>query len=283
MKIFRSLWYIVSSKATWINVLITAVFLLLLLVGIFRYLKSYTGHGESVTVPPLRGMTWEEAQAFVADKQVSLFVIDSIFNPEMKPGEVINQTPEAGSKVKEGRRIYLTIRSYLAEEAPLPDVEGISLRNAVSKLQNAGFLAGERIYRPYKYNNAVLYVSLDGEKIEPGRMYPKGTTFELVVGNGLGDTKVSVPNLIGNTLQEAEFILLGGYNLNIGIATFDATVFSKADSLQAVIHRQDPEPDGGLRVGEFVNVYLMSKEAFQDKMDSILFAPRDSLLIDNEF
>lgn len=281
MSWLKKLGTIVTSKSVWINLLIVVVLFVVLVFATLQYLKSYTDHGESVTVPTLIGMQLEEAQEFVADKSIHLFVMDSIYNPELKPGEIINQNPATGSKVKEDRRVYLTIRSYKAEEAAIPDVEGISLRNAISKLKNAGFDVGDRIYRPYKYTNAVLHVSLDDKKVNPGMTFPKGTTFDLVVGNGLGDTRVMVPNLIGNTLEEAEFILLGGYNLNIGVADYDSTsVLNKRDTLEAVIFQQNPEPEEELRIGEFVDVQLMNKVKFEALMDSMINAPIDSLALD---
>ncbi len=271
---WKKAWKVVSSPSVWINLLVVVGLFLLLSIATLQYLKSYTDHGESVTVPPLIGMTLEEAESFIADRTMELHVMDSIYNPDLKPGEVINQNPSPGSKVKENRTLYLTIRSYQAEEEPIPDVEGISLRNAISKLKNAGFTIGDRIYRPYKYTNAVLYVSYQDEKVEPGMTFPKGTEFDLVVGNGLGDTRVLVPNLIGNTLDEAEFILLGGYNLNIGAVEYDTTtVFSKRDSLNAVIYRQQPEPESQLRIGEFVDVQLMGKAKFEALMDSLIAIP----------
>lgn len=281
MSWLKKLGTIVTSKSVWINLLIVVVLFVVLVIATLQYLKSYTDHGESVTVPTLLGMRLEEAGQFVDDKTISLIVMDSIYNPELKPGEIINQNPSPGSKVKENRRIYLTIRSYKAEEERVPDVEGISLRNAISKLKNAGFDVGDRIYRPYKYTNAVLHVSLDDRKIEPGMLFPKGTTFDLIVGNGLGDTKVLVPNLIGNTLEEAEFILLGGYNLNIGVVEYDSTsVESKRDTLDAVIYKQQPQPEDELRIGEFVDVQLMNKVKFEALMDSLIHAPLDSLALD---
>lgn len=269
---------VLSHRAFWLHLVLVGLFLFLVAVGTLYYLSSYTDHGESITVPPLQGMTLEEAKEFIQDKAMELHVMDSIFNPALKPGEIINQTPTAGSKVKEGRTLYLTIRSYTPEKEPLPDVEGISLRNAISKLTNAGFAVGDRIYKPYKYTNAIIYVSKDGKKVEPGQLFEKGTKFNLVVGNGLGNTKVRVPDLLGNTLEEAEFILLGGYNLNIGIATYDSTsVLTREDTLNAVIYAQQPKPEEELRVGEFVNVRLMTEKKFKMLMDSTWHMQRDSL------
>lgn len=270
MGFLNKLRIIFTSKWFWINLAGVAVLMLITLWWLGGYLNRFTGHGESVTVPTLKGMTIEEAAEFLKDKPLSLFILDSIYNPELKPGEIINQNPDANSKVKEGRRIYLTIRSYDAVQEQVPDVEGISLRNAVSKLSNAGFIVGERIYRPYKYTNAILHVAYKGEKVAPGTQFPKGTVLDLVVGNGLGDTRIEVPNLLGNTLPEAEVILLGGYSLNIGNATYDGFVQSKRDTVTAVIFKQDPAPGVELRVGEFVNVSLTTRDNFNTAIDAQL-------------
>lgn len=277
MNVFRKLLIILKSWKVWINLVLAIVLFVVTAVFIFRYLLNYTNHGESITVPVLEGRIFEDAEEFVEDRNLRLTIIDSVYNPELEPHEIIKQVPASGSKVKANRAIYLTVRSIVPDQAPVPDVEGISLRNAISKLQNAGFVVGERIYKPYKFTNSVLHVSMGDKKIDPGTMYPKGTTLDLIVGNGLGDTKIEVPDLGGSTKAEAEIILFGGYNLNLGEISYDKSIETHRDSMEAVVYEQNPAPGSEMRIGEFVNVSLIKKSIFEALIDTVPIENNDPM------
>ena len=53
--------------------------------------------------------------------------------------------------------------------------------------------------------NAVIRQELDGEEIEAGTMLYKGSTVDLVIGNGIGIETFPIPDFIGKTLDEAKF------------------------------------------------------------------------------
>ena len=268
MKRIKYIWYLISSKRFWLHLFMAIALFVLLILGVFWYLDVYTHHGESVTVPPMLGMTLDEAREFMEGKDMYLKVIDSVYNPKLKPREIINQIPGPGSKVKTGRTIYITIRSIRPDMTVVPDVESLSLRNAVSKLENAGFQVGEKIYKPFKYPNTVMYLMQDDLKVVPGARYPKGTEFDLVVGSGLGQTRVIVPKLIGLTRRDAEAVLFGAYELNIGNLYYHESVQTAKDTLNARVYKQVPDSGATLRIGEFVDLYFISAEAYKFLVDT---------------
>lgn len=281
-RFLNSVFRVIKNKFFWLNLAGTVVLFFALFWITFRYLRTYTHYGESVTVIDFKGMVISEVEEMLEDRHLQYTIMDSIYNPDLKPLEIISQTPAPGSKVKENRVIYLTIRSKNPDNRKLPDVEGISLRNALSKLNNQGFKVNEIIYKPYEYINSVIYVAIDDEHILPGTVYPKGTEFDLIVGNGLGSTKVSVPNLTGQTLEEAEFNLHGAYNLNIGAALYDGGVKTRTDTVFAIIYDQNPKPtdDEILRIGEFIDVWLMREEDYNALIDTIPVEDPPELLQD---
>jgi eukaryotic-like serine/threonine-protein kinase len=274
-KFFLYIWYVISSKSFWVSLVLIAVILVAGSYILVSSLNSYTHKDESITVPDLKGMTLKEVEDFLDGKLLRIKVIDSVYNTHAKPTEVISQIPVAGKYVKENRAIYLTIQSVNPDMAELPDIEQISLRNAESKLKNAGFQLGERIYKPYLYINTVLYVMKDDERVKPGELFPKGATFDIVVGNGLGETVIEVPQLSGHTVKEAQFILFGGYNLNIGSIYYDNTIETKMDSVEALIYDQFPPKGTERRIGEFVNVWLTNKENYKLLADTTDFSNPD--------
>jgi beta-lactam-binding protein with PASTA domain len=87
-------------------------------------------------------------------------------------------------------------------------------------------------------------------------MLPIGSELILVLGNGMGNTKVDVPFIVGLTYSEALTVLQeNGFTL--GALVVDADV---SDTSSAKVYSQMPEPGDGnqLRVGESVDIFIKS-------------------------
>jgi beta-lactam-binding protein with PASTA domain len=85
----------------------------------------------------------------------------------------------------------------------MPDLVGITLREARTKIIVAGLRLGKLSYRYSIAKNVVLEQQFDGQIIEPGDTVLKGCAVDLVLGKGLSDEKSMVPNLIGLTMEQA--------------------------------------------------------------------------------
>ncbi len=236
-----------------IQLIIAFALICLIVWGTLHFLDRYTQKGQSIILPDLIGLTLEQTNDLLEAKQLRYSILDSIY-VEGKPAlVVVNQDPRPHSKVKENRTIYLTINASSPPNVRMPDFIGLSLRSAMDKLELTGFKAN-LIYRPHEAKNYVFEQMYKGVKVEPDSFIVKGSTIDLVLGNGLGSTKVSVPDVIGLSLEEAEFILLSA-SLNIGAAIYDDTVSDKGS---AVIYKQTPEYESKnlLLMGQSVDVYL---------------------------
>lgn len=88
---------------------------------------------------------------------------------------------------------------------------------------------GEIIYKPGLAKNAVLEVQLNGFSIKKGSLIAKGTTLDLVLGDGYGNVKVEMPDLYNLTLSEALFILKGS-KLIAGKIEYSGTVVDSAEA-----------------------------------------------------
>ena len=84
--------------------------------------------------------------------------------------------------------------------------------------------------------NKILNYKVNGISIEIGQELYHGTTIDLVVGKGLSNEKINIPNLIGLSRIEANIVLKSA-SLNIGLEYFNAEV---SDSNSAVIYKQYP-------------------------------------------
>ncbi len=221
---------------------------------LYNWLNDYTHHGESITVPDVRGLTEEKLVRFIKDKHLQYKIIDSLFQDGRAPGTVIEQDPKPDSKVKENRTIYLTVNSSKPPKVKMPDLIDVSYRQAEAILQTFGLRAGQTIYKPDLAKNAVLAQTYKGSDIAPGTEIYKGSSIDLVLGDGLGNAEVNVPNLVSLTRGEALFVLKGS-SLNIGTITFDPGVKNQET---AIVFKQIPEADGiaTIKQGEAVDIFL---------------------------
>jgi beta-lactam-binding protein with PASTA domain len=243
-----------TSKTFLINLVLALVFVAAAFGFTYSYLGSYTHHGESISVPDLRGLKKERMESFVEDKHLRYAIVDSLFELDKQPGTVVDQDPAPDSKVKEDRTIYLTVNASLPPKVKMPDLIDVSFRQAEAILQTFGLKVGSLIYKPDLAKNAVLGQRYRGSDISAGREIPKGSVIDLVLGDGLGNTRVPVPELIGLTKGEALFVLKGS-SLNIGTVYYERIT---RDSSNAKVYKQSPEAsdDATINQGEAVDLYL---------------------------
>lgn len=156
----------------------------LLIVITFSWIKSYTRHGQYISVPDVSGMYEEEAGQALAAVGLKYEVLDYKYDKMTVEGGVIEQKPKSGSYVKDGRTIYLTLNSGREPLRAVPDLaDNSSLRAAESRLNAAGFKLGRTVYVDGDLD-WVYEIRYQGEKIEAGTQIPEGSTLTIVAGNG---------------------------------------------------------------------------------------------------
>jgi eukaryotic-like serine/threonine-protein kinase len=241
----------------WVKLLLAIVLIVLFLVMVNWVLKAITHHGESLPVPKVKGLVFEEATQLLDEQDLRYVVFDSVYVPKAKPNQIVEQNPSAGSKVKRNRIIYLTINALPVPKVKVPSVIDMSLREAVSKLQAAGLEVGEITTKPDLTINWVLEQRMNGRAVKAGTEVDKGSKVDLVVSKGENseDKDLTMLDIRGLTLDEAtiELTLVG---LNIGTVTYDESVSNKA---QAVIYKQIPQSGSEVYMGKEIDIFL--KEA----------------------
>ena len=266
----------ILTKAVLYNLLIAIGIIIILLVIVQKGLNSYTKHSESITVPPLQGMTFEQVKTILGNKNLSWEIMDSVYDMSKPPMSIVDQNPKANSKVKEGRTIYITINATMAPTTELPDLVGrSSLKYAKMQLESYGLKVGEPIYRPDPHLNAVIGMEIKGKSVTKKTRVPKGTVIDLILGDGLGSSKMSVPYLIGLHFDEAEF-KLRGRSLNIGSIVAAEGV---TDTASAIIYKQVPEYGQGrtIRMGEPIDLFLSKELPEGITVDPTLYDKEDSI------
>lgn len=255
----QSFWLFLKSKSFRIHFLLAFLLIAALLFGTFRWLANYTRHNQSLSVPDLKGMTLEEAISNL-EQQGFRYAVDSLYVDGEEPGTVYEQEPIAGELVKENRTIYLSTVSSIAPSVKLPDLIDVSLREAQAILESYGLRVGKLIYQPDLAQNAVLGIEYRGKRLEPGTVLDKGAVLDLILGDGYGNLKITIPNLIGLSYDEALFVLQGS-KLLVGAVIFDS---NSNDTLNATVYRQSPEFSSDSTInkisqGEAIDLYLKVK------------------------
>lgn len=245
---------IIKNKVFYKHFFFSATSLLFLFLLWLKYLDFYTGHDDLIKVPDLNGIEVVKLDSLVDYYALRYEIIDSIFDQSRAKGVVVNQTPLAGTDVKEHRKIYLTINSLQTRKVVLPDIFDLTLRQAVVRLQKSGLKVGKLEYRSDIATNKVLAFKVNGMPIDIGQELYYGTIIDLVVGQGLSDEKVIIPNLIGLSRIEAN-IILKSTSLNIGLEYFNKEVI---DSNSAVIYKQFPQSINNkkISIGAAMDLYF---------------------------
>ena len=216
-----------------------------------------THHGQTIEVPDLTNMSVDNARPDEASREdLRIEVIDSIYVRRMQKGAVYSQNPKAGTKVKKGRRIMLTINAMNAKKVSMPNLVGYSMRQAKAELNSRGLALGKLIYVNDIATNNVLRQIYRNREIRPGVQIETGSEIDLQVGLNPSDNMTYVPNVKGMKYLRAVDAVHDN-SLNLGKVVFDKTVKNYTDSLNATVYKQSPGASKSpILMGSDVTIHL---------------------------
>lgn len=263
-QIAREIWWFVSSGIFLKNCAGIIGFIFVFVWMTTFWLKCYTDHGESLSVPDFVGMTLEEAERKVKSRGFTLVASDSTDKPGAVPFTIIEQNPKSGARVKEDRTIYLTITKAVMSNVPLPDIAGGNddFEQYQKKLQLQEIKAEilGRKYDPILEPNTIVDVIYEGDtitnKLRYGVKVPKGSTVYFVVSER-ENSNIQIPDLVCQNVEAAKFLLVS-HNLMLGNIVKDNTVIEVED---AFVWKQEPPfaPNTTMRIGEQITLYITGK------------------------
>lgn len=219
----------------------------------YIYLPNTTNHGETITVPSLEGMAIDKIDDFLSGHDLRYEINDSSYSEDFPPLTVLQQFPKPGSKVKENRKIYITLNRVTPPTVPMPDLVDRSRINAEVVLKSNELRRGHIILEPSPFLNLVKEMRYMGKPIKEGTRVPKGAVIDLVVGDGYGRSDFRIGNLIGDSYETALF-KLQGWNLHLGSVEIPAGVDTTGTF--PVVYKQYPEVNEQVRVGDPVDLWL---------------------------
>lgn len=237
------------QKYPWVlHTLIAIGISLLIVVIVFIILKHYGRVGQEYPTPYVVGQYVDELGN--DGLELEYVIIDSIYQPNHKGGYILRQDPDSGAMIKTGRKIYLTVTSYVPDNAIVPDLRSLSVRHAISQLENVGLHGGKLIFVDDPHH-VVLEQKYKGRTVNEGRRLEKGAMVDLVVGRGTGCGLSITPYLVGMSPTKARRSILSA-SLNVGAEHYDGIT----DMSRAIVYKQSPEYSGRSDAGYGTRVDL---------------------------
>lgn len=250
---------------------------LVALFFIFLFIKIYARQGEEYEMPVVEGKTIAEAEA-ANDLDLEFVVLDSIYQKGVPGGIIITQDPKGGIMVKSGRKVYVSVTSYSAEDVPMPELTGLSVRQAVSEIYNNGLTVGRLTFVDDPFKNNVKEQSCKGRTAYAGQKIARGSVIDLVVGRGEGESTNKVPFVIGKTADKARRDIVTA-SLNVGPEHFNGV----KNKEKAVVYRQEPDYTGVSQYPFGTQVELWYIDANADEVSKMVsdFKVDSSKIIDS--
>jgi len=248
----------ITKKPLWQNILAGAGISIAIVAIFLLFLNFITNHGEYLTVPEVTGKDYNEVVKELENGGFEVVIQDSIYIDSIAPNRVIKQFPEPEATVKVNRIIYLTINRLIPPTIAMPNLIGMSLRNALIELRSLGLKLGDTSFVPDIAKNAVKDQLNGGLSIKPGDPIRMGSLIDLQIGAGVVGDELPVPDLFGLNYQEA-LLVIEVNGLNPGVVMLDDNL---SDTAAGFVYWQNPMPineqlqTNKIRSGQLVDIKL---------------------------
>ncbi len=194
---------------------------LIVIIGIFAGI-FFVKNSHKLTVPNFKGLNYtDEILTNTEYTDNFKFETESVYSTDEKPGIVLNQNPEAETKVKKGKIIKLQI-AYNDDSILVTGILGLTANEAETRLKQSGFEV--KVITSYDKNSTpgVVFDSYPSE----GSYAEKGSLVTIYVSTDENPNAKNVPNVVG-------------YNKDI------ATQLLKAEGFTVTATTQDSDkPEG---------------------------------------
>lgn len=243
------------------------------------YLPSKTNHGETITVPDVVGIHYDDLDEYLVKRKLRFEITeDSSYSADYEPLAVLRQVPLPNSKVKEGRKIYLTLNTNTPPKVRMPNLVDTSIKNAQIVLKSFDLRLGSVEYIPDQIFGTVLKQKIDGREVLANEMVPKGSVVDIVSGDGLGIVTLLSPNLTELDEEDAQIAIVGS-GLQVGSVRYDKdgtyVVIETNDEGEdqevtkqvapGAVFRQWPEPGKEMRLKQAIDIWIYKPDSINSR------------------
>lgn len=173
-----------ASAYVWGNVLAVFIVIAFLAIGVRFGLDYYTHHGESIVVPDIIHMQYDDAEDKLDAIGLEIAINDTGYNEKLPPDCILDQSPAHGKRVKGGYIVYVTINAASPPTLVIPDiVENGSWREVRARLVSMGFKIAEPEYIPGE-RDWIYGIKVNGRAVKSGDRVPVDAKIVVRVGDG---------------------------------------------------------------------------------------------------
>lgn len=180
--------------------------------------SGFLSGGNVVGVPQVLGWSYAEASATLKDNGYEVAKEES-FSPDVPAGNVISQSPEAGTDLAKGS--VVTLRVSLGAEITkvrVPNVVGRDQATAIEELMAAGLQPGkvdETTNEDPSLAGKICYQSYS-----VGSYVDSGTVIDMKISTGVGNSTYSfIGNIAGPGEEDGDYV--AGTEVTVVLATAD--------------------------------------------------------------
>jgi beta-lactam-binding protein with PASTA domain len=203
----------IKQIAMTLGILFTILFMVLWIIDSF-VMPPFVHAIKVVTVPNITGLSLSKADPIIRDAKLRIAEVREVYNETIPKGKIISQLPFAGSEVREGRRLYITVSRGI-EKVIVPYLIGKTDRDATLSLLSMGLQVGEMTF---KEDEDKPYGTVLNQSISPGSKIPYGRSISLIVSQG--PQGIDLVAFTGITLNQAKLLAIE-YDLVVEIVNIE--------------------------------------------------------------
>ncbi len=201
---------------------------------------------KTMLVPNVVDLPAEKADSVLKNAGLNVkWAKEGRYSVDIAANNVLIQMPMANRTVKEGRTIFLTL-SKGRQEVSVPDLRGVSPRQAEISLQRLELLLGSKMEGAH---SAIPRGVVIRTEPEAGKKVRIGSKVDLVISSGNSSGKTLLPNLREMSLNRATAVIDSlGFKLG-GVITIQVE-----DKLPNTVLELNPKPGEYLEAGTVIDL-----------------------------
>jgi serine/threonine-protein kinase len=211
---------------------------------------AFVRGGDETKVPDLVGLDTATARAVLEEAGFTGVIDREVHSADFGPDRVTEHRPDAGSVLRKGRKVWLTV-SLGVRKTAAPSVIGMTSRQAGILLGQEGLRVGSvsRVFHAGVKRGAVI-----AQEPPAGGPCSEGARIDLLLSLGPPPAAWVLPDLTGRPLRDVER-LLDRHGLEVG----EKTVLIDRSVLPSTVLEQVPPPGRRIEEGSEVALVVSSR------------------------
>jgi len=183
--------------------------------------------GDDCLVPDIANMSTQAAEIKLKESDLQMTVALEEFNAQYPKGVIISQLPEQGASVKRGLKVRVTV-SKGAASATVPNLRGVTLREAKLMLEKEGLVMGDLLW--FNDDQVLPDGVIIASRPPAGTVMKLNADVQLLINRKFTDVLVGVPDFVGLDFSEAEqvaqenFLIIGNLSYKVDDRMLPETV-----------------------------------------------------------